>query len=141
MPGGGAVNSSLEITHRVRVQPIVTRKADGTTTTFLGGASIESYIDRVWAQSGVVIEWAPEVEDINDFAYDGSSNDYSSAPRPQPDLRGLNVPGFNKVSESGVQYPVSRIQTFDLRLSTSLPSRDLDRNVTPSALINCRSCR
>ena len=114
MPGGVAVNSSLEITHRVRVQPIVTRKADGTTTTFLGGASIESYIDRVWAQSGVVIEGAPEVEDINDFAYDGSSNDYSSAPRPQPDLRGLNVPGFNKVSESGVQYPVSRPSTFDL---------------------------
>mgnify|MGYP006982544625 CR=1 FL=1 len=88
---------SLEITHRVRVQPIVTRKADGTTTTFLGGASIESYIDRVWAQSGVVIEWAPEVEDINDFAYDGSSNDNSSAPRPQPDLRGLNVPDRRSV--------------------------------------------
>ena len=76
--GGVAVNSSLEITHHVRVQPIVTKKADGTTTTFLGGASIESYIDRV--------------------------------------------------------YP-------DFRPSTSLPSQDLDQNVTPSALINCRSCR
>ncbi|MFM1558835.1 MAG: hypothetical protein ACKJSK_05950 [Roseibacillus sp.] len=127
--GGVAVNSSLEITHRVRVQPIVTRKADGTTTTFLGGASIESYIDRVWAQSGVVIEGAPEVEDTNDFAYDGSSNDYSSAPRPQPDLRVFERAGIQQSQR--VRCSVSSIQTFDFRppsllgtlIKTSLPAR------------------
>lgn len=84
------VNNPLAITHHVRIQPILTRTSDGTTAAYFGNATSEAYIkeqiDRVWAQSGLTIEWLTPVIYESDEAYDGSPSDYSSRTRPQSDL-------------------------------------------------------
>ena len=84
------VNPPQAITHRIEIQPIRTRKAAGATATIFGLSVEETYIkaqvDRVWAQAGVRIDWLPAVDYTNDFAYDGSPDDYSSTPRPDGHL-------------------------------------------------------
>ena len=119
------VNAAQPVTHSVQVQPIITRKAGGATAAFLGTAVQEAYIkgqiNRVWAQTGVRIDWLPPAAYTSDFAYDGSPGNYTSATRPTAHLgqivdgapvppksgntRVMNlffveiVPGFSRISE------------------------------------------
>ncbi len=80
------INSSQPVTHRVKIQPVRAVKTDGTAATLFGGAETEAYIkeqiDRIWSQSGLVIEWLPVNDHVSDFAYDGSPNDYTFTARP-----------------------------------------------------------
>ena len=120
------VNPPLSLTHLVQVQPIRTKKSDGSTAVFMGSAESEAYIksqiDLIWTQSGIDIEWLPLVDYIDDFAYDGSPDNYTSRTRPTshfstlinsagsppkaPSATLINlffveiVPGFNRVGDN-----------------------------------------
>lgn len=120
------VSQPLALTHRVQVQPIRVKKADGTTAVTLGDTSQSNYIkqqvDRIWAQVGVRIDWLPFNDYTNDFAYDGSPTNYTTTARPgnhlsqtvsaagsppksgNPNIINLFfveiVPGFNKRSDN-----------------------------------------
>lgn len=76
LEGEVIVNDPLPITHQVRVQPIIAKKENGPSATFMGNVSTEAYVKgeiaRMWAQSGVAIQWKPAVEFVDDFTYDGS---------------------------------------------------------------------
>ncbi len=86
-----AINSAQPITRRILVNPIRTVKTDGTTATVWGtNRTVEFYIkqqvDRILSQSGVDVQFAPVIDFVSDFAYDGSPIDYTTAVRPQEDL-------------------------------------------------------
>jgi len=64
MPGFSAlvVNAPLPITQRVTVQPIIVSNDVGSNTAELFGnttqqATIESFVDTIWAQAGIDVEW------------------------------------------------------------------------------------
>lgn len=61
LEGGMIINDPLPITHQVRTQPIIGKKENGPSATFMGNASTEAYVKgeiaHVWAQSGVAIQW------------------------------------------------------------------------------------
>src|SRR6187402_505417 len=84
------VNPPQTLTHRVEVQPIRVRKTSGAIATTLGSSTSETYIksqiNRVWAQTGVRIDWLPFTDYTNDFAYDGSPGNYNSTSRPDNHL-------------------------------------------------------
>ena len=140
-PAAVAVNSPAPITHRVIIQPIITRTTDGTTAMYFGSATSETYIknqiDAVWAQSGVVIEWLPATYYTDNFAYDGRPTNYSSSSRPtshlstivngapapprSPDATVLSMffveicPGFNQTSDNtanGISSPIQKVGSF-----------------------------
>ena len=72
----------MEITHKLKVQPIIVSTTDGTkTATFLGTAAqqaeIEGYIDDIWEQAGIDVEFLTPTTYNDDFAYDGFY-DYTS---------------------------------------------------------------
>ena len=82
------INPAIPITHKVQVQPIITQQtpgAGGATATYFGTptqqAAIEGFIDQIWAQVGVDIEFLPTTTYVNDFAYEGTMD-----PRPTSDL-------------------------------------------------------
>ncbi len=76
LEGGAIVNEPLPITRQARVQPIIGKKENGPSATFMGNASTEAYVKdeiaHVWAQSGVAIQWELAVEFVDDFTYGGS---------------------------------------------------------------------
>ncbi|BCX46365.1 peptidase M10A and M12B matrixin and adamalysin [Haloferula helveola] len=88
--GAFTVNPPQAITHRVEVQPIIVSKTNGATAVFMGHTASEAYIkgriNQAWAQVGVEISWLAPVSYTNNFAYDGSPNNYSSNSRPQSHL-------------------------------------------------------
>ncbi|HEX2473781.1 MAG TPA: zinc-dependent metalloprotease family protein, partial [Lacipirellulaceae bacterium] len=81
------VDSARPITHRVTVQIIETALSNGTSPATIFGnasqrASIESGIDRVWAQAGIDVAFLPTITRYNNtFAYQGNT-----ASRPTNDL-------------------------------------------------------
>ena len=84
------VNAPQTLTRHVEIQPIRVRNNSGASATTLGSTAEESYIKlqihRVWAQTGVRIDWLPFAEYTNDFAYDGTPGIYNSSPRPSSHL-------------------------------------------------------
>lgn len=90
---GVTVNGPLALTHLVQVQPIRVKKSDGSAAVVMGSAASGDYIkeqvNRVWAQSGLVLEWLPVVDYVNDFAYDGSPTDYRFTSRSTNHLRSI----------------------------------------------------
>jgi len=91
------INAPLPITHQVNVQPIVVSTSDGSeTATFLGTPDqqdiIEGYIDQIWAQAGVDVNFLTTSTYSDDFIYDGSPFDYSNGSgnkRPGTDLAAM----------------------------------------------------
>ena len=88
------VNEAMPITHRVRLQPIIAMQSEedgGAAATFFGNeeqqSTIIGYINSVWGQAGVAVEFLSENTYVNSFTYDGSPNDYSSTARPDDDMR------------------------------------------------------
>ncbi|MBK1884009.1 hypothetical protein JIN85_16435 [Luteolibacter pohnpeiensis] len=105
------VNSPVTLTHRVRVQPIRVANSDGTYATTFGSANQESYIkeqvNRIWAQVGVRIDWLPVVDYADDFVFDGSPGDYSTATRPGSHLDRI-------IAETGA--PPKRTSAIELNM-------------------------
>jgi Metallo-peptidase family M12B Reprolysin-like len=93
-PGAGfpalIVDSARPTTHRVTVQIIETAMSNGSSPATIFGntsqrASIESGIDKVWAQAGIDVDLLPSVLRYNNtFAYQGNSS-----PRPTTDLSSI----------------------------------------------------
>ncbi|HFD11659.1 MAG TPA: hypothetical protein ENJ32_04220 [Crenotrichaceae bacterium] len=72
------VNPSLEIKHSVFVQPILVSDDDGSNTaTFFGGASsqsvIKGYVDDIWAQAGIDVDFLDTHQWNNSIANSGTS--------------------------------------------------------------------
>ncbi len=82
------VNPPQPITHIVTVQPIVVSDDDGRNTAEFFGtvsqrASIEGFIDDIWAQAGIDVEFVVPNEWNNTFANWGTSG---GGNRPNSDL-------------------------------------------------------
>ncbi len=89
------VNSPLAITQIVNIQSIVVSNDDGTNTAeFFGTSSqqaiIESFIDDIWAQAGIDINFLSSNTWNNSFANNGISD-----PRPGSDLGTIVSDGAN----------------------------------------------
>jgi hypothetical protein len=84
------VDPARPITHHVTVQIIETALSNGTSPATIFGnasqrASIESGIDRVWAQAGIDVSFLPTITRYNNtFAYQGNG-----ASRPSNDLSAI----------------------------------------------------
>jgi len=83
------VDAPQPITRRVTVQLIQTALDNGTTLATVFGnatqrATIESSIDRIWAQAGIDVDILPPITRYNNtFAYQGTAG---TGTRPQADL-------------------------------------------------------
>jgi hypothetical protein len=91
LEGGMIVNDPLPITHQVRAQPIIGKKENGPSATFMGNASTEAYVKgeiaHVWAQSGVAIQWELAVEFVDDFTCRGSPGHQKVIPKTLTNCR------------------------------------------------------
>ena len=80
------VNSPMAITHRVQVQPIIVSNTDGSNTAeYFGNATqqgiIEGFVDTIWAQAGIDVEFLTPNNWNDTFANIGNTS-----PRPTSDL-------------------------------------------------------
>lgn len=80
---------AVAITHTVTIQPIIVSDNDGSNTaTFFGSAaqqsSIEGFIDNIWEQAGIDVNFLAATSWNNTFANSGSSE-----PRPGSDLNSI----------------------------------------------------
>lgn len=83
------VDPAQPITEEVRVQAIIVSDDGGANTaTYLGTAlqqaSIESFVDNIWAQAGIDVNFLPTVAYNSTFALEGTPG--SNDPRPTADL-------------------------------------------------------
>ncbi|MFK8066838.1 MAG: zinc-dependent metalloprotease family protein [Gammaproteobacteria bacterium] len=88
-PGSYALtlNAPMAISQIVTVQPIIVSDDDGSNTaTFFGDASqksiIEGFVDQIWAQAGIDVNFLTANTWNNTFANEGTTNN----PRPTSDL-------------------------------------------------------
>lgn len=84
--GALAVNASQSITHKLTVQPIIVSNDDGSNTaTFMGTSTqeglIKGFIDDIYAQAGIDVDWLSANAWNDTFANVGTAN-----PRPGADL-------------------------------------------------------
>lgn len=102
------INAPRDITHTVTVQPIVVSNDNGTNTaTFFGNASqqtsIEGFIDQIWAQAGIDVNFlAPNSfnSTFANFGAGGAPNNGGNT-RPTSDLSAI----INDASTAGVTNP------------------------------------
>ena len=90
------VNGPQPITHQVTVQPIVVSNDDGSQTAEFFGtlsqqSSIEGFIDTIWAQAGIDIEFLLPNAWNSTFA--NSGNPANNNPRPTSDLNQVTGDG------------------------------------------------
>ncbi|MCH9696970.1 MAG: hypothetical protein K0U68_02595 [Gammaproteobacteria bacterium] len=83
-------NPALSITHQVTIQPIVVSDDDNSNAaTFFGNSRqqslIEKYIDVIWSQAGINVDFLSARNWKNSFA--NSGNPENNNPRPNWDLR------------------------------------------------------
>ncbi len=81
------VNDPMPLTAAVTVQPIIVSNDNGSNTAEFFGtnaqqASIEGFIDEIWAQAGIDVNFLTPNALNSSFANSGNSN-----PRPNSDLR------------------------------------------------------
>lgn len=101
-------NPALPITHQVTIQPIVVSDDDGNNkATFFGNSRqqslIEGYIDIIWSQTGINVEFLSAKNWNNSFA--NSGDPASNNPRPSWDLRAVIREG----TAAGVTHPNSSV--------------------------------
>lgn len=80
------INPAQPITHKVVINPIVVSDdGGGNTATYFGTASqqtaIEGFVDQIWAQAGIDVQWKSVTTWNSTFANEGTSD-----PRPTSDL-------------------------------------------------------
>jgi hypothetical protein len=113
------VDAPQPITRRVTVQLIQTALDNGTALATVFGnatqrATIESSIDRIWAQAGIDIDILPSVNRYNSsFAYQGNAG---ASTRPQADLETILS---NAKSTGGILNSDTRV--LDLFLVNVVP--------------------
>ncbi|MGI9287687.1 MAG: VPLPA-CTERM sorting domain-containing protein [Pseudomonadales bacterium] len=71
-----AINPAMDITQLVRVQPIIVANDNGTSPAESFGNSgqqsiIEGFIDDIWAQAGIDVDFLPSTNWNSTFANDG----------------------------------------------------------------------
>lgn len=87
------VNSPMAITHRVQVQPIIVSNTDGSNTAeYFGNPTqqgiIEGFVDTIWAQAGIDVQFLTPNTWNDTFANIGNSS-----PRPTSDLNTIVTQG------------------------------------------------
>ncbi len=92
------VNPSLAISEVVNVQAIIVSDTDGTNTSgFFGTAGqqsiIEGFIDTIWSQAGIDINFLPANTWNNTFANSGSGT--ATVARPGSDLNTIVADGVS----------------------------------------------
>lgn len=92
--GALITNAPMPIDSRVTVQPIIVSNNDGSNTAdFFGTPSQESeiinFVDTIWAQAGIDIDWLAPNNWNNTFANIGTG----SYPRPSGDLSSITASG------------------------------------------------
>lgn len=86
-------NSAMPLSYRLTVNPIIAYDDAGANpATFLGNSSQESaikgFVDDVWAQAGIDVEWlTPQMIDSTEVL-NGSGGANGNDPRPTTDLSG-----------------------------------------------------
>lgn len=88
-PAAPIVNPAITIDMRVTVQPIIVSNNDGSNTAEFFGTPIQeaeiiSFVDTIWAQAGIDIEWLVPNMWNNTFANIGVPG--NNNPRPTNDL-------------------------------------------------------
>lgn len=84
------VNTPQTTTNRVFINVIQFATSTGIEAQDFGSPSQETYIkeqtDLILNQAGIDVAFSPVITVVDDFAYDGSPNDYNASSRPQNDL-------------------------------------------------------
>lgn len=124
--GALLVNPAQPIDRRVTVRPIVVSNDDGSdTATFFGSATqraaIETFIDTIWAQAGIDIEFQTSVAWNNTFAKNGTAD-----PRPGGDLGLIASAGI----AAGVAAPSPVLNMYFVDNVPGFGVGDLDANTS-----------
>lgn len=87
------VNPPMTINRTLTINPIiVSDNAGNNTANFMGSASqeaeIKAFVDTIWAQAGIDVEWLAPQTINNTEILDGSEGPNGNAPRPTSDLSG-----------------------------------------------------
>ena len=106
------INAPQDITHTVRVQPIIVSDNNGqNTATFFGNAlersQIEQFVDNIWAQAGIDVEFLPAQPWNNTFANWGMGGppNNGGATRPTNDILTIRSDAFS----ANVTHPDSEV--------------------------------
>ncbi len=106
------VNPALPVSHIITVQPIiVSDNSGGNTAEFFGTGTqqneIEGFIDKIWAQAGIDVNFLSATSWNSTFANWGVGGppDNNGASRPRQDLSTI----FNDASTAGVTHSDSNV--------------------------------
>ena len=102
------INPPIDITHTVTVQPIIVSNDDGSNmATFFGNTAqqsqIESFVDQIWAQAGIDVNFLAPNSWNNTFAnfgIGGAPNNNGNV-RPRSDLSVI----VNDAASAGITNP------------------------------------
>lgn len=108
-----AINPAMDITQLVRVQPILVGNSDGSNRAeFFGNSSqqsiIEGFIDDIWAQAGIDVDFLPSTtwdstranNGLGLFGANGTINSADAAGVNHPDPSVINMYFVNQVGGS-----------------------------------------
>ncbi len=113
-------NLPMPVTHRVTLQPIIVSNDNGSNTaTFMGSATqeagIKQYIDVIWGQAGIDVNWqAPNIWS-NSFANVGTVA--PPATRPTSEFEPILAAG----QLAGVAGPADLLSMYFIRIVPGFP--------------------
>ncbi|MEK6234243.1 MAG: PEP-CTERM sorting domain-containing protein [Planctomycetales bacterium] len=119
------LNSAQPITHTLLVNPIiVSDDGGGNTATFMGTPTqegiIKQFVDDIWAQAGIDVNWLTPMTINNTEILDGSVAPNGNNPRPTSDLSGDGGGQDHETLGAGVKVP-GAIDMFFVNIAAGFP--------------------